>query len=238
MLKCAPYIKSLCSSLHSGWWRDGTSSLPGSPVRHRVTLPSPTRSENAAGFASIESELDKDDVCRSTGDECINYTTLNIMKPIPEHQSQTDFTTGSNLELTQIASQGPQQNDLADVKIHSLLSPQPSSTNSSGSTSTAVVSISGNGEVVTSVIVNQPHSSLHNKPSPCGNRTENFGSSSSVKSDLIHVLKKIRPESPDVTRAAKKLEMARRLGAISKTPKQQQNNFKDFNTPPNSPSRR
>ena len=235
MLKCAPYIKSLCSSLHSGLWRDGTSSLPGSPVKHRVTLPSPTRSENAAGFASIASETDSDEMFKSTGDECINYTTLTAMKPISENESKNACTTGSNIELTQIASQGPQQNNLAGVKINSLLSPQPSSTNSVASPSTAVVSISGNGEVVTSVIVNQPHSS--NKPSPCGSRPE-FGSSSSVKSDLIHVLKKIRPESPDVTRAAKKLEMARRLGAISKTPKQQQNNFKDFNTPPNSPSRR
>ena len=237
MLKCAPYIKSLCSSLHSGWWRDGTSSLPGSPVRHRVTLPSPTRSENAAGFASIDSEMDKDDAVKSTGDECINYTTLNVIKPITENPVKGDSTSGSNLELTQIASQGSHQNDLADVKINSLLSPQPPSSNSAASTSTAVVSISGNGEVVTSVIVNQPHCTLQNKPSPCGSRPE-VNSGSSVKSDLIHVFKKIRPESPDVTRAAKKLEMARRLGAISKTPKQQQSNLKDFNTPPNSPSRR
>ena len=237
MLKCAPYIKSLCSSLHSGWWRDGTSSLPGSPIRHRVTLPSPTRSENAAGFASIESELSKDDISKSTGDECINYTSLNVGTPISENLSKCDSATGSNLELTQITPQGAHQNDLSDVKINSILSPQPSSTNSGANTSTAVVSISGNGDIVTSVIVNQPHSSFQNKPSPCGSRPE-INTGYSVKSVLIHVFKKIRPESPDVTRAAKKLEMARRLGAISKTPKQQQNNLKDFNTPPNSPSRR
>ena len=61
---------------------------------------------------------------------------------------------------------------------------------------------------------------------------------SSIKSDLIHVLKKIRPESPDVTRAAKKLEMARQLGAISKIPKQQHYGTCKSNTPPNSPSQR
>ena len=39
-----------------------------------------------------------------------------------------------------------------------------------------------------------------------------------VKSDMTHVLRKVRPESPDVTRAAKRLEMSKsnRLGAISK----------------------
>ena len=40
MLKCAPYIKNLCSSLQSGLWKDleknsnsAPSSLPGSPIR-------------------------------------------------------------------------------------------------------------------------------------------------------------------------------------------------------------
>ena len=57
MLKCAPYIKNLCSSLQSGLWkeansRDGglPSSLPGSPIRRQARgghheAPSPTRSE-------------------------------------------------------------------------------------------------------------------------------------------------------------------------------------------------
>ena len=131
-----------------------------------------------------------------------------------------------------------QHNNLEDVKINSLLSPAPSST--TVNTSTAVVSISGNGEVVTSVIVNQPQSSLQNKPTPHGKPETAAAAQTSVKSDLIHVLKKIRPESPDVTRAAKKLEMARRLGAISKIPKQQHHQYdiKDTSTPPNSPSRR
>ena len=39
-----------------------------------------------------------------------------------------------------------------------------------------------------------------------------------VKSDMTHVLRKVRPESPDVTRAAKKLELSKsnHLGAIAK----------------------
>lgn len=58
MLKCAPYIKNLCSSLQSGLWKDQQnlpsssnnlpSSLPGSPIRrgqHRKQQASPTRSE-------------------------------------------------------------------------------------------------------------------------------------------------------------------------------------------------
>ena len=232
MLKCAPYIKSLCSSLHSGWWRDGTSSLPGSPIRHPVTLPSPTRSENAAGLAFGAHDFSKSENHIPSGDECIDYDNLYIVNPITKQLGQniTEAHSDTNLVITQT----PQQNDLADVKLNSLLSPpQPSST---ANASTAVVSISGNGEIVTSVIVNQPQSSLHNKPSSSV-RHQDMQSSPPVKSDLIHVLKKIRPESPDVTRAAKKLEMARRLGAISKIPKQQQYGCKD-NTPPNSPSRR
>ena len=231
MLKCAPYIKNLCSSLHSGWWRDGTSSLPGSPIRQPINLPSPTRSENAASFAKSHSDLSEHDAHRTTGDECVDYDHLYITQSSTEEPNQGVIETqlGSNLFISQTPSQ---QNNLEDVKITSLLSPQPSIP--VVNTSTAVVSISGNGEIVTSVIVNQPQSSLQNKFSPYGKPE------TAVKSDLIHVLKKIRPESPDVTRAAKKLEMARRLGAISKIPKQQhfQYDIKDTRTPPNSPSRR
>ena len=235
MLKCAPYIKSLCSSLHTGWWREGTSSLPGSPVRQHITLPSPTRSENAAAFANINSDISGREAHRTTGDECVDYDNIYITQSSTEEPNQGVMETqlGSNLYISQTQIQ---PNNLEDVKITSLLSPQPSipAVNSS----TAVVSISGNGEIVTSVIVNQPQSSLQTKLSPYG-KPESSGPSS-VKSDLIHVLKKIRPESPDVTRAAKKLEMARRLGAISKIPKQphHQYDIKDTSTPPNSPSRR
>ena len=49
MLKCAPYIKNLCSSLQSGLWKDADrpSSLPGSPIKRakQYEPPSPTRSE-------------------------------------------------------------------------------------------------------------------------------------------------------------------------------------------------
>ena len=238
MLKCAPYIKSLCSSLHSGWWKDGTSSLPGSPVRHPVPLPSPTRSENAAGLTSFRDDLTKDD--DTDGDENNGYDSIQItqlssrghpMGSCPElhRKGSVGDAPGVNGDARQI-----HKSSLADVHISSLLSPQPlppTATNSS----TAVVSLTGNGEIVTSVIVNQPKSTSHSS-----NKSEKSGaarSETSVKSDLINVLKKIRPESPDVTRAAKRLEMARRQGAISKIPKQQQHSYKD-STPPDSPSHR
>ena len=62
-----------------------------------------------------------------------------------------------------------------------------------------VSTTSKEGEVVTQIV--QPAQS-------------NAGSS--MKSDLIQALKKIRPESPDVTRAAKRFELAKQQGAIAK----------------------
>ena len=133
MLKCAPYIKNLCSSLQSGLWKEasassnGPSSLPGSPIRRprhetKVQLPSPTRSEGM-GVASEDP---------GKGLEAMSMPTL--------------LATASDLN--------------------------------------------GGSEVITTV----------------------------VKSDMTHVLRKVRPESPDVTRAAKRLEMSKsnHLGAISK----------------------
>ena len=140
MLKCAPYIKNLCSSLQSGLWKEassnpnGPSSLPGSPIRRprneaKVQPPSPTRSEGT-GVAVSEAE-------------------------------DTDgfSTRGCTLEA---------------VSMPTLLA----QTNLKGE------------EVITTV----------------------------VKSDMSHVLRKLRPESPDVTRAAKKLELSKNnhLGAIAK----------------------
>ena len=227
MLKCAPYIKSLCSSLHSGLWRDGTSSLPGSPIRHPVNVPSPTRSENAAAFASFNNDMSN--LTQATISD--DYDTLYVTKPTIERISTSAIELHQNPNSVRPPNRS---HNLEDVKMTSLLSHKPASTTN---TSSAVVSISENGDVVTSVIVNQPQSSIHVKSSPCGK--PETPPSTSVKSDLIHVFKKIRPESPDVTRAAKKLEMARRLGAISKVPKQQPfGGFKDISTPPNSPSRR
>ena len=68
MLKCAPYIKNLCSSLQSGLWKEGSSnpngpsSLPGSPIRRprnevKVQPPSPTRSEGT-GVAAVSMEAE------------------------------------------------------------------------------------------------------------------------------------------------------------------------------------
>ena len=60
MLKCAPYIKSLCSSLQSGLWKDTDrpSSLPGSPIKRakQYDPPSPTRSEGGGhGYEAMGS---------------------------------------------------------------------------------------------------------------------------------------------------------------------------------------
>ena len=233
MLKCAPYIKTLCSSvLHSGWWReDGTSSLPGSPIRHKVNLPSPTRSENAAAFTSRYDDLNENENPKAIGDECIDYDEIYITAISTQHKNKNGIEGNRHGHVDkEELSQVSQHHDLADVKISSLLPPSPTP---KIKTSTAVVSLSSNGEIVTSVIVDQPKTSASNKPN-MSPKSETL----SIKSDLIHVLKKIRPESPDVTRAAKKLEMARQLGAISKIPKQQHYGACKMNTPPNSPSQR
>ena len=154
MLKCAPYIKNLCSSLQSGLWKEassnpnGPSSLPGSPIRrHRnevkVQPPSPTRSEGT-GVAVSEAE---DVLCAITDG-------------------------GSSTTRGHRGCSSRQQ--LEAVSMPTLLA----QTNLKGE------------EVITTV----------------------------VKSDMSHVLRKLRPESPDVTRAAKKLELSKNnhLGAIAK----------------------
>ena len=153
MLKCAPYIKSLCSSLHSGIWREGTSSLPGSPVK-QVVVPSPTRSEGAGSLGLGE----KDSVELAEVDEIL---------------------------CTEKCEDGS-----AVVRM----------TSAPNAASLVVSTTDREGEYITAAVIQQQ---------PC----------SSVKSDLIQALKKIRPESPDVTRAAKRLELAKKqnqLGAISK----------------------
>ena len=136
MLKCAPYIKNLCSSLQSGLWKDSDrpASLPGSPIKRakQYDPPSPTRSEG--GF-----------------------------------------------------------------EAHSLPRPPgggPKSNIQMGASSMPMLVVTSNldgSEVITT----------------------------SVKSsDLLKKLQEKeatpRPESPDVTRAAKKLELSNSLGAISK----------------------
>ena len=150
MLKCAPYIKSLCSSIHNGLWREGTSSLPGSPVR-QVLVPSPTRSEGGA----------------------IKPRALS-----PGGDRNNDYDDEDD-EVVAVSEKGE-----VILKRPSLV----------------VSTTDKEGEYATSTVINsQP--------------------SATVKSDLINALKKIRPESPDLTRAAKRLELAKKqnkLGAISK----------------------
>jgi hypothetical protein len=79
MFKCAPYIKNICSSINTTWWRDdGTSSLPPSPIRQSWNnqqrqngeggnqllppppCPSPSRSETAVTLrGGLEEEEDE-----------------------------------------------------------------------------------------------------------------------------------------------------------------------------------
>lgn len=131
MLKCAPYIKNLCSSLQSGLWKDSDrpASLPGSPIKRakQYDPPSPTRSEGGFGTEKVPRDV----------------------HPQVGASSMPMLVVTSNLD---------------------------------------------GSEVITT----------------------------SVKStSTLELLKKLqevnpRPESPDVTRAAKKLELSNSLGAISK----------------------
>ncbi len=136
MLKCAPYIKNLCSSLQSGLWKEGGpgGSLPGSPIKRAKNNPnpppSPTRSEGA-GEGNCELQYEKS----KKGLEAISMPTL--------------VGHGGNTLIVTCTERGDQS------------------------------------EVITSV----------------------------VRSDLTNVLRKLRPESPDVTRAAKKLELANNVGS-------------------------
>ena len=154
MLKCAPYIKNLCSSLQSGLWKEGSSnpngpsSLPGSPIRRprnevKVQPPSPTRSEGT-GVAAVSMEAE-------------------------------DLTDGGSSSTTR----GSRQLEAVSRQLEAVSMP----------TLLAQTNLKGE-EVITTV----------------------------VKSDMSHVLRKLRPESPDVTRAAKKLELSKNnhLGAIAK----------------------
>ena len=140
MLKCAPYIKNLCSSLQSGLWKDSDrpASLPGSPIKRakQYDPPSPTRSEGGAG----------------------TWT-----EKVPR-------------------------------EVHQQVHPGVGQMGASSMPMLVVTSNLDGSEVITT----------------------------SVKStSTLELLKKLqevnpRPESPDVTRAAKKLELSNSLGAISK----------------------
>ena len=156
MLKCAPYIKNLCSSLQSGLWKEASanpnsapSSLPGSPIRRSrngrsqqdTNLPSPTRSEGGAP-EELRQANSKNPRSSGVGLEAVSMPVLVVAR-----------TTDKE------------------------------------------------GEVITTAV-------------------------KSTCSDLM--LKNSRPESPDVTRPAKKLELNNSLGAISKvrlTMQQRKNYF-------------
>ena len=130
MLKCAPYIKNLCSSLQSGLWKDSDrpASLPGSPIKRakQYDPPSPTRSEGGFGTEKVPRDV----------------------HPQVGASSMPMLVVTSNLDGSEVIT-----------------------------TSTASVKSS---------------------------------------SALLKKLQPPRPESPDVTRAAKKLELSNSLGAISK----------------------
>lgn len=169
-MKCAPYIKNLCNSLHS--WREG-GSLPGSPVKLAVVVPSPTKSEGGEGTSG---------------------ESLAIGPQLPNMAEDEDEILCSE-----------KAEDGSVVAVRMTAAAQAAGCSATGASAnhktSLVVSTTGTeGEYVTttvpSVVQQQP--------------------TSSMKSDLIQALKKIRPESPDVTRAAKRFEMAKQQGAIAK----------------------
>ena len=177
-MKCAPYIKNLCNSLHS--WREG-GSLPGSPVKLAVVVPSPTRSEGGTSEPSSSGNPDSK-LCPVTtaGAGCGNSDTVDFGEDDDEILSTERSADGSVLAV-RMSQGGTTTSNLATS--HGLM----------------VSTTCKEGEVVTQIV--QPAQS-------------NAGSS--MKSDLIQALKKIRPESPDVTRAAKRFELAKQQGAIAK----------------------
>ena len=177
-MKCAPYIKNLCNSLHS--WREG-GSLPGSPVKLAVVVPSPTRSEGGTSEPSSSGNPDSK-LCPVTtaGAGGGNSDTVDFGEDDDEILS-TERSADGRVLAVRMSQGGTATLNLATS--HGLM----------------VSTTSKEGEVVTQIV--QPAQS-------------NAGSS--MKSDLIQALKKIRPESPDVTRAAKRFELAKQQGAIAK----------------------
>ena len=182
MLKCTPYIKSICNSLNSALlWKDGSNSLPASPNHQPWPPPSPTRSESGVNYDSSK--------CGAGGG-------VGGVPPAPPPPIQTER------ELLMFASTEPDgtvKTTLVDVDCASVVH-GGSSTTLTACPASNLINVSGGGS---NLSINSPSSSIK-----------------SSKTDLInHVLfKKIRPESPDVTRAAKKMENMRNLGAISKIP--------------------
>ena len=179
-MKCAPYIKNLCNSLHS--WREG-GSLPGSPVKLAVVVPSPTRSEGGTSEPSSSGNPDS---------KLSPVTTACARGGNSDAVGHTDFEDDDEILSTERS---------ADGSVLAVRMSQGGTTTSNHATSHGLMvsTTSKEGEVVTQIV--QPAQS-------------NAGSS--MKSDLIQALKKIRPESPDVTRAAKRFELAKQQGAIAK----------------------
>ena len=130
MLKCAPYIKNLCSSLQSGLWKDSDrpASLPGSPIKRakQYDPPSPTRSEGGFGTEKVPRDV----------------------HPQVGASSMPMLVVTSNLDGSEVITTSVKSSDLLKKLQEKEATP--------------------------------------------------------------------RPESPDVTRAAKKLELSNSLGAISK----------------------
>lgn len=207
MLRCAPYIKSLCNSLNSHWLSDGvtSSSLPGSPVK-RAVAPSPTRSEGGGVPASTSDDgfLEDDDE-----DERLEIISTVTRSPVISLEPQR---TGA-------------QRGLANVHISSLVA---------NSTAVSTIKMGGSGGVITTVINQQPrHKGTKAQPGhetvPCKSRpiinaldseSKKVSGTSTTGSDLVKMVQRVsRSDSPDVTSAAKKTEIKKRhLGAIAKIP--------------------
>lgn len=221
MFKCAPYIKNICNSINTTWWRDGTSSLPASPLRQPWQLPSPTRSETA----------DSEEALGGTGAQA------RLMPP-PIREEPDGCSGGGHGHLRSrqrgismpslVATTTVDANGVASTEVSlSLLSPldeedgrrreddedddddEPSAAQSS----------------VASAVPPPVSSASLNFPRFVAEQTASSSSSSSpVRSDLLAgvLAQRARPDSPDITRAAKRFEKAKSqlhgasLGAIPK----------------------
>lgn len=185
MFKCAPYIKNICNSINTTWWREGTSSLPASPVHQSWRIPSPTRSE---GGTELE-------------------------QPVKDDLELTGLSMPSLVATTMVDKDG-----VASTQVTmSLVSPSAASDTPSGSTlSTCSPSVitapppPGSVGTIVPVILNKESSSPLHHHSMCPNNRQ---------ADLLQNIRKVRPDSPDVTRAAKRFERAKNLGAIPKETK-------------------
>lgn len=165
MFKCAPYIKTICHNLgHPGaWWRDGTSSLPASPIR---------QSWQSNGTAN--GDIDKSPT-RSELDRPIDYEGHSLKVPVRSEGDLRGLRFRDDFD-----DNGGFENELPTL------------------VATTVVDKDGVVKSeVTMQVVPQPNRLLPKS------------------SDLVESSNKVRPDSPDVTRVAKKLEEECKRGNVS-----------------------